>query len=486
MTPPLPRIAIVTGTLAEPAARRVADQLHAGNLAEPTIIVLNIQVAALMTADWVARKLELPPQQTFDRVLLTGYCKGDLKPIAEKLNVPVERGPREIQNLPDALSGRKLRRQPHDYQFDQAPCDIEIIAEINHAARLSLDEIITHAQALQHDGADVIDLGCDPQTDRPAWPDVGETVRALRDRDIRVSIDSFHPREVQAACAAGAELVLSVNSTNVDHARHWNTQVVAIPDEPADLPSLDRTINTLAGHNVPFRIDPIIEPIGFGFARSIGRYLDIRKRYPEIPMMMGVGNLTEMTEVDSAGVNMLLVGLCQELRIHSVLTTRVIHWARSAVRELDIARRIVRFALDRHMPPKHIDPRLVMLRDPEVSPLREDDLAQLAARLKDRNFRIFTDIDRQRIHIMNKDIHTQGEDPFALFEQLDIDDPSHAFYLGYELAKALTAITLAKQYTQDEPLQWGFLTRGEVSHHENRLRKRKREHGPHDQKPPAK
>jgi len=47
-------------------------------------------------------------------------------------------------------------------------------------------------------------------------------------------------------------------------------------------------------------------------------------------------------------------------------------------------------------------------------------------------------------------------------------DPSHAFYLGYELAKAATALALAKDYRQDEALDWGYLTVPEESH---RLRK---------------
>jgi hypothetical protein len=47
-------------------------------------------------------------------------------------------------------------------------------------------------------------------------------------------------------------------------------------------------------------------------------------------------------------------------------------------------------------------------------------------------------------------------------------DASHAFYLGFEMAKALSALTLGKQYQQDESLNWGILTRAETSH---RLRK---------------
>ena len=47
---------------------------------------------------------------------------------------------------------------------------------------------------------------------------------------------------------------------------------------------------------------------------------------------------------------------------------------------------------------------------------------------------------------------------------MGVSDPSHAFYLGYELMKARTALTLSKTYRQDQALEWGFLTVPEVSH----------------------
>jgi hypothetical protein len=37
----------------------------------------------------------------------------------------------------------------------------------------------------------------------------------------------------------------------------------------------------------------------------------------------------------------------------------------------------------------------------------------------------------------------------------------HSFYLGFELAKAMTALTLGKNYEQDEALRWGMLTQEE-------------------------
>jgi dihydropteroate synthase-like protein len=455
-----PRILFVTGKLAEPSLRRMVAELAPTAGFEPEVVVLPITVAALLTTDWVARHLTVP--EHIDRILLPGLCRGELERISTPAAVPVERGPKDLRDLPEFFGKQATR--PASY----GAFDIEIIAEINHAPKLPREEILRIAEHYRDSGADIIDLGCDPG---PTWPGVADTVKALCDVELRVSIDSFNPVEVEAALAAGAELVLSVNRTNVEHARRWHEmypdlEVVAIPDTPSDLDSLDRTVQALAQWGVPFRIDPVIEPIGFGFAASLGRYIEVRTRYPQAEMMMGVGNLTELTDVDSAGINVLLAGFCQELGVRSVLTTQVINWCRSAIKEFDLARRLVYHAIHEHVLPKHLEPNLVLLRDAKVYELGEEGLAELAQRLTDRNYRLF--VERGEIHILNGQMHVHGNDPFALFSEMQKRDPkldsSHAFYLGYEMAKAVTALTLGKNYTQDQALCWGFLTVPEVSH----------------------
>jgi dihydropteroate synthase-like protein len=291
-------------------------------------------------------------------------------------------------------------------------------------------------------------------------------VRALRGEGLRVSVDSFDPAEVAAAAAAGAELVLSVNGSNRDAARSWGCAVVAVPDVPATLEGLDRTVEVLDAAGVKFRIDPILEPIGFGFASSLGRFQEVRRRYPAAEMLMGVGNLTELTDVDSAGVNVLLLGFCQEAGVRSVLTTEVVNWCRSSVRELDLARRLVHHAVTQRVLPKRLEPDLVLLRDPKLRAHGEEALRELAGRVTDRNFRLFAE--RGLLHLFNGRQFLQGTDPFALFRQAlerEAIDPAHAFYLGYEMAKAVTALTLGKNYVQDQALRWGFLTVPEVTHH---------------------
>jgi dihydropteroate synthase-like protein len=454
-------IHFVTGRLAEQSLRRMLETLGPQLGFDYSVDVLPITVAALMKPQWIAARIRVPQAAT--RLLLPGYCEGSLTPVETIAGVPVELGPRDLRRLPDFFGQLPT---PIDY----GAYDIEIIAEINHCPRLSLAEIRDHARRLAADGADVIDVGCDP--DGP-WSGAAETVRALRDDGHRVSIDSLDSREIGPAVQAGAELVLSVNSSNRAAAVDWGCEVVAVPDDPRNLASLDETIDKLAAAGVPLRIDPVLEPIGFGFAASLGRYQQVRERYPDAEMMMGIGNLTELTDVDSAGVNVVLLGLCQELEIRSVLTTQVINWAQSCVRECDLARRLVYHSVRQRVLPKHLEPRLVLLRDLHPSDVRPSELLQLAKQIKDHNYRVFA-ADGE-VHVVSHNLHLSDADPFALFARLIESGPgrglpknldaSHGFYLGYEMCKAATALTLGKQYQQDEPLDWGFLTQGESRHY---------------------
>ena len=451
-----PHLLFVTGKLAESALRRTLDELAPRAGFRPSVAVLPITVAALATMPWIARHLTVP--NGVNRVILPGLCGGDLNAISAPSGVVVERGPKDLRDLPDYFSAAA----------GCLPADLRCVRHRHHrrdqprSASRGCADILAQARALRSEGADLIDVGCDPGE---AWPGAGECVRALREAGLRVSIDSFHPAEVAAAVKNGAELVLSVNGGNVEAARDWGCEVVVLPDDIHTLAGLDRTVEKLTAWGVPFRLDPVIEPIGFGFAASLGRYLEVRRRYPEAELMMGVGNLTELTDVDSAGVNVLLMAFCQEVGIRSVLTTEVINWCRSCVRELDLARRLVHHAVTRHVLPKRLVPDLVLLRDPKLHSYGAAFLAELAARVTDRNIRLFAE--DGRLHVLNDKMHLHGQDPFDLFEQMrqreDVD-PAHAFYLGYEMAKAMTALTLGKNYTQDQALRWGFLTVPEVSH----------------------
>ena len=456
MASPQEKIHFVTGRLAEHSLRQVLARLEPRVGFEATVQVLHITVAALMTTEWIARRLAVPAGTT--RIIIPGGCLGSLDAFNDVTAIPVQRGPEDLRRL-DEFFGQQSRDLS-----DYGTFDIEIIAEINHAPRLPLAAILDESRRLRAAGADRIDLGCDPGSE---WAGVADAVRMLVAEGFKVSIDSFQPREIAAAVRSGASLVLSVNSSNVASAADWGCEVVVVPDVPATLEGFDQTIERLDKDGVKMRIDPVLEPIGFGFAASLGRYLDVRRRFPAAEMMMGVGNLTELTDVDSAGVNTLLIGFCQEVGIRSVLTTQVIHWARDSVRECALARALAHHAVTNRTLPKHVEPRLVTLRSGKPQQHGQEVLDSLAEAIRDPNFRIFAE--RGAIHLVGAGLHLESRDPFALFKQLEAAgrtdvDPSHAFYLGYEMAKAVTALTLDKDYRQDQALDWGHLTQPEIGH----------------------
>jgi dihydropteroate synthase-like protein len=411
------------------------------------VTALNITVAALMTTTWIADRLHVSGGA--DVVMIPGLCEGEAAVVSDRLGVIVEKGPKDLREIPQHFGRATAAR-------DYGTWDVEIVAEINNAPKLSREEIRRQAGYFRTSGADVIDIGCTPGL---AFPALGDVVGELVGDGMRVSVDTFDTDEIRRAVAAGAELVLSVNGSNLDVVRDLEgtrAKVVAIPDLGAPFETIEPTLAELERRRVRYLIDPVLEPIGFGFMRSLERYAEARRRYPEAEMLMGIGNLTELTAADSTGVNALLMAICQELRIRSVLTTEVIAWARGAVRELDVARRLMHYAVTKHTIPKGIDDRLVTVKDPAVLTYSEEELRALQANLTDPNFRIFAD--RDAITVFNNRQFVRGTDLQAIFAALEVDDAAHAVYLGKELARASLAVTLGKTYRQEGALSWGYLT----------------------------
>jgi dihydropteroate synthase len=439
------RVAFVTGRLAEPALRETLAAM-----APPfayDVVVLRITVAALMTTPWIARFLEVPPET--DLVMLPGLVEGDTEVVAEKVQTRVVRGPKDLREIPQWFGHEAVAR-------DYGAWDIEIVAEINNVPRLSRAEIVERAKYFSGEGADVIDLGMTPGL---SYPELREVVQELTQSGLRVSIDSFDTNEILTAVDAGASLVLSANGTNhgvLTDLEGSGATVVIIPDFGTGLETVEPTLEQVQKAGLPYYIDPVIEPIGYGFTASIERYAEAHRRWPDAPLFMGIGNLTELTSADTTGVNALLIAIAQEVGVRAVLTTEVIPWARGCVREIDVARRLMHYAVTKQSLPKNIDDRLVTIKDPRILEYSEADLRTLQASITDANFRIFTD--RDTITVLNSEHFVRGTDIQQIFDQLGVDEPTHAFYLGKELAKAKLAITLGKTYRQEGSLAWGYLT----------------------------
>jgi len=102
-----------------------------------------------------------------------------------------------------------------------------------------------------------------------------------------------------------------------------------------------------------------------------------------------------------------------------------------------------------------LDDGLVVLKDTPFETYSETELRDMQQRVRDKHYRIFAD--RECVYVFNRDTFLRGRDPRALFADLDVPDPGHAFYLGGELERAALAVRLGKKYTQESPLRWGYL-----------------------------
>ena len=444
-------IVFLTGRLAQPQLEKVLAGIDDAPFSHE-VREIGLQVAALMTADMIRRRVAAPvvtvhesgAVQRADRLIVPGRCRGDCDALSAHYGIPVQRGPEELKDLPRFFN-RAAR------PVDLSRHAVAIFAEIVDAPRLGVDALLARAAALRRDGADVIDLGCLPET---PFGHLEDSVLALKAAGHTVSVDSVDPQELLRGGRAGADYLLSLNEDSLWIADEVAATPVLIPRTPSDEVSLFRAIDAMRAKGRPFLADPILDPIPFGFTASIVRYHQLRQRYPELAIMMGVGNLTELTEADTSGINALLFGIVAELNIAAVLTTQVSPHARRAVREADWARRIMHAAASQRSLPKGLSDALMTVHAKHPFPDTADEIALTASQVRDPNFRV--QVAAEGVHVYNRDGLRLGRGAFELWPQLGLEnDASHAFYMGVELAHAELAWRLGKRYVQDQPLDWG-------------------------------
>jgi len=434
-------LVFLTGRLAQ---RNLEKVLHGMEPAPFTWEVreIGLQVAGLMTADMIRRRVEAPVRA--DRILVPGRCRGDLDELSRHYGIPVERGPEELKDIP-----RHFNRAAR--AVDLSRHDTLIFAEIVDAARLDIDAIVARAHALRTDGADVIDLGCLPAT---PFDNLEDAVLALKGEGFRVSVDSLDLAELRRGAGAGADYLLSLTPDHLWLADETDAIPVLIPRESGDEASLHGAVEHLLKRGRPFLADAILDPIPYGLLASLCRYQRLRERFPGIDIMMGVGNVTELTEADTSGINAVLFGIGAELGIAAVLTTQVSGHARRAVKEADVARRVMYAARETHSLPKGLSDDLMTVHAKRPFPDSPAEIAEIAAAVRDPNFRV--QVSEQGLHVYNRDGHHIARDPFEFWPRLGLqDDGGHAFYMGVELARAEIAWSLGKRYMQDQPLDWG-------------------------------
>ena len=153
--------------------------------------------------------------------------------------------------------------------------------------------------------------------------------------------------------------------------------------------------------------DPVLDPIHFGFTASLMRYAELRRARPDVEILMGTGNLTELTDADSrrrhgGAARHLLRAADPQCARRAGQPAHAAHdrgARRGAAADVSRARRT-------RACPKGYGNRLLSLHDMQPFRTRPSEIASRGAQVRDANFRIEAAADG--IHIYNRDGHHVG------------------------------------------------------------------------------
>ena len=136
-------------------------------------------------------------------------------------------------------------------------------------------------------------------------------------------------------------------------------------------------------------------------------------------MLMGTGNLTELTDSDSSGVNMILMGLVSELSINAVLVVQVSNHCKNSIKETDAARKIMHFSKINQRLPFRVDNSLMSMAERKPNRKSRKEIKEIRSMVKDKNFRIL--LGDKGIDVFNSKMHATGVDPYDFFSKMNVE-----------------------------------------------------------------
>ncbi|MCZ7402272.1 MAG: dihydropteroate synthase-like protein, partial [Candidatus Methanoperedens sp.] len=382
-------ILVVTGRLAENTARRSVND-------KADVLVLDIEVAAFITPALLRRSLS---QKKYDLILIPGMSPGDFSGLEKKLGIAIRLGPKHAVDLGFVLSfadsfGFSTKIPACELLIERKRSNaiektielekiaisplasgsvkiggnsrMKVMAEVVDAGNLEKNELASKIIYFVKSGADIIDLGMSLDTSKTGVRDAVKTARSVT--GIPLSVDTLEPDLINAALDAGIDIVLSLNSKNIDKVKDGiikNSAIsVIIPDRSDDLESLFKNMESARSFGIKNIIaDPVLEPAGHGLSRSIGRYYEFRERDRTTPLFFGAGNVTELIDADTIGVNSILCGIAMELGASILFTPEFSQKARGSVSELKTASIMMMLSLDRGSSPKDLGVDMLAIKE---------------------------------------------------------------------------------------------------------------------------
>ena len=491
------KVLVATGRLAEQTVRdSIADSAD--------VIVVDTEIAAFITPRKLLDAIDINRQFSsfdYDLVFIPGLASSNFTKAGEELGCKIRLGPKHAYDLSfvvplademefsttipacDLLSDirREMALEKVEELEDIATASMEVsgvklggntrmkvLAEVVDATGLDNEQLSNRIRSFIHKGADMIDLGASLHAE---VDDVQRAIKIARSlTSAPLSIDTLDPQLIGRALECNIDLVLSLDSSNIDivgpEIARQNVAAVVIPDSGKGLESLMANIEHARSLGIKnIMADPVLDPIGHGIASSIVRYRDFHKNFPDIPLFFGIGNVTELIDADSTGVNATLCGIGADVGASVLFTPEYSNKTQGSINELKRASQMMILAEERSSSPKDLGIDLI-----EIKEKRRRTDATLPAEFTEAHESNMWKLDPNgciRINIIPDNSGPGGyilaehenatimgtnarEIMDTIIEMELISRLEHAGYLGSELKKAEIALKFNRSYSQDD------------------------------------
>jgi dihydropteroate synthase-like protein len=516
------KVLLITGALAEDTVKQYAKESRI----ETETLALKMAVAALLTPQTISNALKNTKPTDFNMILVPGLVRGDTTVISKATGIPAFKGPRYAADLPTVLDSLcevqlstvvpacellqeklaqkalqeiekaeqnrdELLKKPGSMLIGDLAVGKEfpmrVLAEIVDAALMDKETIQQTAKRFVEAGANIIDLGMVAGESRPH--DAKRIVEWVKQVvDMPVSIDTLDPAEIQAAVQAGADLILSGDAGNIEEIAPFASKVAVViiptnqrqgyfPKKAHDRVKYIEEIILKAKKLGVTRClaDLILEPSDV--LESFIAFKEFAARNPDVPLFVGVSNVTELMDADSVGVNAILARLSSEVDANVLLATEKSDKAKGTVAEEVAAAKMMFLAKKRGSVPKDLGIDLLILKDKRIHEEPYDKKLEVNVKVVDTSeqsepttldsegmFKI--SIDRSNnvlvaVHYVSLDMTEpinviKGKTADSVYSEIVemglVSKLDHAAYLGSELAKAEIALRTGKEYIQDKEL----------------------------------
>ena len=516
------KVLLVTGQLAQDVVKGYSKE----STVETETLALKIAVAAFLTPQTIVEQIKNTKLTGFNMILVPGLVRGDTSLISKATGIPTFKGPRYAADLPiildslckvqlstttpaDDLLREKLQQQafqeiekteknrvellkkPNNMLIGNLAVGkdfpMRVLAEIVDAALMDKETIQQTAKRFVQVGAGIIDVGMVAGESQPEKAKcIVEWVKQVV--NVPVSIDTLDPAEIKAAVQAGAELVLSGDAGNIEKIAQFTSKVavVVIPTNQSQgyfpkraedrVKYLEEIIEKAKKLGVNRCIaDLILEPSDV--LESFVAFKQFAARNPEVPLFVGVSNVTELMDADSVGVNALLARLSSEVNASILLATEQSPKARGTVKEEVIAAKMMFLSKKRDSVPKDLGVDLLILKDKRIREEPYDKKIEVFAKVVnapekselsvlDPKGMFKISLDREDnvlivVHYTSNDMikpiniirgKTADNVYLKILEMNLVSRLDHAAYLGRELTNAEIALRTGKDYVQDGSL----------------------------------